>query len=123
MSKSTVTDAQIAAIARLRRRNKSYAAIGRLMGLKAETVRYHCEAGGIRAPAPPRAGDRPEVIVRNGRIVRRLTPADDRRLEALVARGVKPNRIAQLLGRSRNTIVQRLRALRRARRRQLAEAA
>lgn len=111
-----LTQSTLDRIAELREANATYDVIGSEVGLSPGYVSWLCLKHGFE-PSNPTGWTAwetvrgPVVMKRGDHVMRRFTPEEDQRLLALEAEGLTYNAIARQLGRSRNSIQNRLMTL------------
>ncbi len=92
----------------------SFPYIANKLGLNEKTVGGYCTRLAIEPPKPislPKTPKQPVHVLRNGKIVRLFTVADDRRLMELRAEGATFDEIGDALDRSKSSIVSRFATL------------
>ena len=126
MRRNIITPDITAQIIEMRERNMSYEAIGRRLNLPKTTVGYQCLKHYVEPSIPGKSQqmttDHVKTYTRNGRNVRRFSPAEDKKLLNLEANGHSPTAIGKALARRHSSISNRLMILARRDARQEAEA-
>lgn len=114
MARAPLTPAEIERIVELREQLTPIRQIARIVGCSQGPVERVLLAEGVDVclgHALPDVPDQPIVQARGGHLIRRFCKAEDERLLALEAQGLKPNQIARALGRRWASTVGRLRTL------------
>lgn len=114
MRRPQLTPAELDRIADLREAGRSIAAIAVEVGCCRGSVAWGLLKLGVDlhedAPLAPVPAS-PAIYHRDGREVRRFTAAEDARLLAMAAAGMRTYHIAKALGRQNNSVLGRLRSL------------
>lgn len=98
----------------LRERGLTFGQIANKTGMKAQAVQHHCLMRGVDPPATadkPHVYNGPMTYLRNGILVRRFTPDEDRQILAMALQGLSRREIARQMGRKNHSVTTRLAAL------------
>lgn len=114
MARAKYNDHHFEIMVEMREQGKSVGQIALKLDMSASSVSWHCLRLGADSPktstkVPKRVG--PMTAIRNGKIVRRFTQAEDQTLLELESQGKTLSEIARSLGRKRNSILGRLMTL------------